>query len=279
MPTCISCGREMPPPPDQQDICAECRAAIEARSPGQIAYRSRRSVLLSQMPLTAAIIGLNVVVFLAMTFSGVSLANPGDPDLVKWGANTGFFTVIAQPWRMLTSNYVHIGLLHIALNMWCLFNLGALAERLFDRWTYFLTYTLCGLSSSLVSVGFHPVRYSAGASGAIFGLAGALISALYLGKLPVHPRALKATLKSLVLFAVYNLVFGAAVPAIDNSAHIGGLLSGLLLGAALAPRLTAPADERNSWRRFVFLTASVLFAAAFYLVRRAFLHKFGGVPG
>lgn len=230
--------------------------------------RTRRAAALQRMPLTSVLIGVNALVFLAMAFSGVSLADPSIADLVKWGANNGLVTLLVQPWRMLTSNYVHIGLLHIALNMWCLWNLGALAERIFDRWTYFLTYTLCGLAGSLVSIGLHPTRVGAGASGAIFGLAGALISALYLGHLPVHPSALKATLKSLLSFAGYNLFFGAVVPAIDNSAHIGGLVTGLALGAVLAPHLTSPPEERSAWNRWVFILAGALFLLAFYFVRR-----------
>jgi len=175
---------------------------------------------------------------------------------------------------MLASNYVHVGLIHLLLNMWCLWNLGALAERIFDRWTYFLTYTFCGLAGSLASVSLHPTRLGAGASGAIFGMAGALISALYLGKLPVPPRALKSILKSLVTFAAYNLFFGAVVPVIDNTAHIGGLVSGLALGAVLAPRLTSPPDERNSWRRFVFIVAGAVLAFAFELARHLVLRQF-----
>jgi rhomboid protease GluP len=229
MPNCISCGRELPSLDEPHNICPECRAAIVAHAQSSAPLPTSRAVALERMPLTSVLIGVNVLVFLAMAFSGVSLADPSIADLVKWGANNGLVTLLVQPWRMLTSNYVHIGLLHIALNMWCLWNLGALAERIFDRWTYFLTYTLCGLAGSLVSIGRHPTRVGAGASGAIFGLAGALISALYLGHLPVHPGALKATLKSLLSFAGYNLFFGAVVPAIDNSAHVGGLVTGLAL--------------------------------------------------
>ena len=140
-------------------------------------------------------------------------------------------------------------------------------ERIFDRWTYFLTYTFCGISGSLVSIALHPIRVGAGASGAIFGMAGALISALYLGHLPIHPSALKATLKSLLSFAGYNLFFGAVVPAIDNSAHIGGLVTGLIVGAVLAPHLTSPPEERSAWNRWVFLIAALLFAGAYYLAR------------
>jgi len=224
------------------------------------------------MPVTAAIIGANLLVFVGMVLSGVSPTDPQIPDLVKWGANTGLQTLASQPWRMWTSNYVHIGIVHIALNMWCLWSLGVLAERIFDRWTYFLTYTFCGIAGSLASLGLHPNRFGAGASGAIFGLAGALISALYLGHLPVHPRALKSTLKSLLLFAAYNLFFGAVVPGIDNSAHIGGLICGLILGAVLARHLTSPQEERNSWRNGVFLVSGVVLLAIFLLIRRSVVH-------
>jgi rhomboid protease GluP len=224
------------------------------------------------MPVTSAITAANALVFAAMTFSGVSPLAPQTSDLVKWGANTGLQTIISQPWRMWTSTYVHIGFMHILLNMWCLWSLGALAERVFDRWTYFLTYTCCGIAGSLASLGLHPHRFGAGASGAIFGLAGALISALYLGNLPVPPRALKSTLKSLIIFAGYNLFFGAVVPAIDNSAHLGGLVCGLVLGGVLAGHLTKPPDEKRSWNQWVFIVSAFVLFMIFALIRRSVTH-------
>ena len=266
MPTCVSCGRELPPGGYPDNICPECRARAYIRAQEQA--KANRPSLIKLMPVTSAIIGANVLVFAAMTLSGVSPMEPRNLDLVKWGANTGSHTLFVQPWRMWTSNYVHIGIIHILLNMWCLWNLGALAERIFERWTYFLTYTFCGVAGSLVSVGLHPNRFGAGASGAIFGLAGALISALYLGHLPVHPRALKSTLKSLLSFAAYNLFFGAVVPVIDNSAHIGGLLCGLILGAVMARHLTSPPEERSTWRNLVFLVGGVVLLAIFFLIRK-----------
>jgi membrane associated rhomboid family serine protease len=243
-----------------------------ARSQSSSPLPTRRATVpLQYMPVTVAMVGLNALVFLAMVFTGSSIVEPTIPDLIKWGADTGFYTVLFQPWRMLTSNYVHIGILHIGFNMWCLWNLGALAERIFDRWAYFLIYTICGIAGSMVSVGLHPVRIGAGASGAIFGLAGALISALYLGHLPVHPSALKSTMKSLLSFAGYNLFFGAVVPAIDNSAHIGGLVAGLALGAVLAPRLTAPRDQRRAWEMWIFLASAVVLFGAYSFLHRAAL--------
>lgn len=231
------------------------------------------------MPVTSVLVGLNALVFVAMTLSGVSFTTPELRQLVQWGADWGPLSLTTQPWRILTSNYVHIGIIHIALNMWCLWNLGALAERIFDRWTYVLTYTACGIAGSIVSLWWHPATVGAGASGAIFGIAGALIAALRLGGLPVPPSAIKATLKSLLSFAGYNLFFGAVVPGISNAAHLGGLIAGLGLGAVLAPRLTAPPDERNSWRRLVFIMAGVLLFMLFYFVRRSVLHALLGTGG
>jgi membrane associated rhomboid family serine protease len=120
MPDCISCGRELPSPNEPHNICPECRVAIMAHAQSSAPLRTRRAAALKEMPLTTILIAVNLLVFLAMALSGVSLAKPSIADLVRWGAKTGRDTLHLQPWRMLTSNYVHIGLLHIAFNMWCL---------------------------------------------------------------------------------------------------------------------------------------------------------------
>jgi membrane associated rhomboid family serine protease len=202
-----------------------------------------------------------------MTLTGVSFISPTSAQLLKWGANWGPVSLTTQPWRILTSNYVHIGIIHIGFNMWCLLNLGALAQRIFDRWTYLLVYTATGIAGSIASLWWHPTVVGAGASGAIFGLAGALISALYLGKLPIPKEAIRATMKSLLLFAAYNLFFGLT-QGIDNAAHIGGLASGLALGAFLSKHLTGPAEARQQWRNLAFGLSIVLLTAGMYYVRQ-----------
>ena len=109
----------------------------------------------------------------------------------------------------------------------------------------------------------------AGASGAIFGLAGGLIAALYLGKLPFPKAAIQPTLKSLLVFAAYNLFFGLA-PGIDNSAHVGGLLAGLAMGGTLAAHLTDAADDRQRWRNYVMAGMGLLLLAGYsYLKKHA----------
>jgi len=228
-----------------------------------------------KQPITTTLVGMNVAVFVTMVLTGVSPTQPTVPQLLKWGANWGPLSLGAEPWRMLASNYVHVGIIHIALNMWCLWSLGFLAERVFDPWTYVLIYTSCGLAGSLASLWWHPLIPGAGASGAIFGLAGALIAALYLGHLPISRQAIQGTLKSLLTFAGYNLFFGAVARGIDNSAHIGGLVAGLTLGAVLARHLTAPPEIREGWRRGVFVAAAVVLLLIFMLVKRSS----GGVGG
>jgi rhomboid protease GluP len=222
-----------------------------------------------KQPITTTLVGMNVAVFAVMVLMGVSPTQPTVAQLLKWGANRGPLSLGAEPWRMLASNYIHVGIIHIALNMWCLWNLGFLAERVFDPWTYVLIYTACGLAGSLASLWWHPLIPGAGASGAMFGLAGALIAALYLGHLPISKQAIQGTLKSLLMFAGYNLFFGAVARGIDNSAHIGGLLAGLALGAVLAKHLMEPAEARDGWRRGVFIAAAVVLFLVFMVVRHA----------
>jgi membrane associated rhomboid family serine protease len=265
MATCVRCGRELPsfslgtPSP----LCRDCNSTVNARVPGPVEPVDAPTPVRSSQPfsLTKIIFGVNIAVFVTMALSGVSLMQPATWQLIKWGANWGPLSLGSQPWRMLTSNYVHIGIIHIFFNMWCLWNLGRLAERIFDRWTYLLVYTATGIGGSLASLWWHPLTVGAGASGAIFGLAGALIAVLYLGKLPIAGAALKPTLKSLLSFAGYNLFFGLSA-GIDNAAHLGGLATGLALGAVLARTIAAPPEIRERMRNYAAVGIVVLVLVA-----------------
>lgn len=167
MANCLSCGRELPHG-EPGKLCPECHKALIQAQAQQANRPSAFSVALKHAPVTSAIVAVNVAVFLAMTIRGVSPGMPRPIQLIQWGADYGPLSLTTQPWRILTSNYVHAGILHIGFNMWCLWNLGFLAERVLDRWTYFLTYTACGLAGSIVSLRFHPIAPGVGASGAIF---------------------------------------------------------------------------------------------------------------
>jgi len=268
MATCVSCGRELSSfsTGELSPLCRDCRARTAQIVPSNEISTSPPVRASQPFSMTRIIVGINVAVFVAMALSGVSPLTPTVQQLVKWGSNFAPLSLGAEPWRILASNYVHIGIIHIFFNMWCLWNLGRLAERIFDPWTYLLVYTASGIGGSIVSLWWHPQGVGAGASGAIFGLAGTLIAVLYLGKLPISRDALKPTLKSLISFAAYNLFFGL-VPGIDNSAHLGGLGVGLALGAVLAKSYSKPAESRARWRNYALIGTALLLVAAYNYVR------------
>jgi rhomboid protease GluP len=140
---------------------------------------------------------------------------------------------------------------------------------------YFLVYICCGVAGGLAASLFSYGGVTVGASGAIFGLAGALISALYLGKLPVAKHAMQGTLRSLVFFAGYNMLFGFIVPQISNSAHMGGFITGLALGAVMARSLTAPSGKRQIWALVSIAVCGFVLVGAFFFIRSLFIRFVG----
>ena len=220
----------------------------DAKQPVMAAPWVRRE---ASITLTQIILGANVMIFIAMVLaSGPSLDFNGQV-MVHFGANFGPFTLSGQWWRLLTYMFLHGGLMHIAFNMWCLWDLGALCESLYGRWTFAAIYLITGIAAGLASVAWNPGVLSVGASGAIFGLAGALIASFYLGEFSLPKVAISGTLRSLLFFVGFNVLFGTLSPGIDNGAHGGGLISGLILGALIA-RL-APEHDRPLRRAGVLL--------------------------
>lgn len=148
MANCTTCGRELPifsGGSEASNLCPDCRrresstpAFPSAESWPTVQPRRQATIARRFVSLTTLLVGANVAVFVLMALTGVSLLEPTSQQLLKWGANWEPLSLGRQPWRLLTSNYLHIGIIHLFFNMWCLLNLGALAERVFDRWTYLL---------------------------------------------------------------------------------------------------------------------------------------------
>jgi membrane associated rhomboid family serine protease/Flp pilus assembly protein TadD len=257
MANCIRCGRQLPALTFGKKVCQWCKQH-EAAQRGEENDDVRQPVMAvpwvrreSSISLTQVLLGANVMVFIAMVLaSGPSLDFNGEV-MVHFGANFGPLTLSGQWWRLLTYMFLHGGLMHIAFNMWCLWDLGALCESLYGRWTYAAIYFITGIAGGLASVGWNPGVLTVGASGAIFGLAGALISSFYLGEFSVPRVAIQGTLRSLLFFVGFNVLFGSFVPGIDNACHAGGLVSGLIVGALIA-RL-APQPDRPLQRVGVVL--------------------------
>jgi len=196
----------------------------------------------STITLTHVIFGVCVALFVAMVAASSGVDFPGKV-MEHFGANFGPETLSGDWWRLVTYMFLHGGIMHIAFNMWCLWDLGRLCESLYGRWTFGAIYLITGIAGGLASVAWNPLVLSVGASGAIFGLAGALIASFSLGEFSLPSVALRGTLRSLLFFAGFNLFFGAVVSGIDNACHVGGLVSGLALGALiarLAPQHDAP---------------------------------------
>ena len=199
------------------------------------------NVLGARSLVTPSIIAINVAVFIVMIFAGADLMSPNPAVHIRFGSNFGPLTWTGQPWRLLTSAFLHFGLIHIALNMYALYQGGALVERLFGSTRFAVIYLLSALSGSVASGLWDPLRNSAGASGAIFGVYGALLAFLAVRRVDIPPSMLKSISSSALLFCLYSLVIGAAHPLIDNACHVGGLLGGFVSGVILARPFTPEA--------------------------------------
>ncbi|MDR3762727.1 MAG: rhomboid family intramembrane serine protease [Acidobacteriota bacterium] len=240
MAKCEQCGRQLSGIVFGRKVCDWCKMR-EAAERGEDTSRYRPAVATSwqrsdpmPMVVTQAICGICVAVFIGMTLSGASPISPSGEKMLVWGANFGIYTLPDQPWRLLASCFLHFGILHLAMNMWCLWSLGQFVERLYGHVTFACVYLLCGLAGSLASLWWHTQgAVSAGASGAIFGIAGAAIGSLKFGEFNHSPMA-RSIMSSMLAFVGYNVVFGMMLGITDNACHIGGLLAGLLLGALIA---------------------------------------------
>ena len=218
----------------------------------------KRMVVYShKLSFTRLLVVANAVIFLAMLAEGVPITGANGMEILHWGVDYGPLTLSGQYWRLWTSNYIHFGIFHIAFNMFCLWGLGRLTEIFYDWFDFILLYSFTGICSSLLSVWLKPDVISGGASGAVFGVAGVMLTTLKWGTIPVRPEAKKTVYKDVLKFALINLAVGAVVPRVDNTAHLGGLLSGLLVGAVMGKHL----DPSSSSRRFRFIAWATLIIA------------------
>ncbi|QID18919.1 rhomboid family intramembrane serine protease [Nitrogeniibacter mangrovi] len=208
--------------------------------------------------VTTALVAINFLVFAATAVQADALWHIPGSLLADWGGNYAVQTREGQLWRLFTGLFLHGGLLHVALNMLALYQAGQLAERLFGPRRFTLIYVAAGLVASVASVWWRPNGLSIGASGAIFGVFGALLSHVLVTRTSLPPDTFRRLRKALVIFIGYSLIAGLVLPGIDNAAHVGGLISGVLLGAGLAVPV---GDARVPRVRFAGALAVVALAA------------------
>jgi rhomboid protease GluP len=180
--------------------------------------------------ITPIIIYINVLIFLIMCFSGVNPFSPEINDIIDWGGNYGPLTIENNWWRLVSSCFVHIGIVHLLMNCIALAYVGLLLEPNLKRWGFLITYFAAGIIASLSSLYWNNNLVSAGASGAIFGMYGILLVFILFG---IIDKKINANLlTTIIIFIVIN-VLGSFEEGVDGAAHIGGLSFGLVAGAIL----------------------------------------------
>ncbi|MEC5387600.1 rhomboid family intramembrane serine protease [Uliginosibacterium sp. H3] len=197
--------------------------------------------------LTYALIATCAVVFLIELWQSRSWWTVRSDVLLSMGASFGPKVQSGETWRLLSAVFLHGNPLHLALNMLALWQIGHFIERIYGRSGALLLFVACGLMGSLASIWWRTQGLSVGASGAIFGLYGALLVWLIRRRHDVPMGILKKLRSGTLGFIGYSLFAGIALPGIDNAAHIGGLLGGMLLSLGMA----APFDRSpaSQWRR------------------------------
>ena len=210
--------------------------------------------------ITPILVDINLLIFIAMIFTGINVFEPDGESMIRWGANVRTLTLDGQWWRLISNCFLHFGVFHLLLNMYALVYIGVLLEPYLGKIRFLAAYLLTGITASLLSLWWHDYSVSAGASGAIFGMYGVFLAMLTSDFIERSMR--NGLLSSIGIFVVYNLVYGLK-GGIDNAAHIGGLLGGILIGFAYIPGIKKP--DHLVLKRFtvVAVTAVILTCSVF----------------
>jgi rhomboid protease GluP len=189
----------------------------------------------SNLYLTYGIIAINIVVFILMVIDGAGIVEPDARIHALWGSNYSPLTLSGDWWRLITSVFIHFGIFHLLLNMYALYMAGVYLEPMLGKAKFVVAYLSTGVIANLVSLWWHNNAVNgAGASGAIFGMYGVFLALLLTNLIPKQVRM--ALLQSIGIFIVLNVIYGMR-GNVDNSAHIGGLLSGAVIGFMFYPLL------------------------------------------
>ena len=257
-------------------------------------------------PATYLLMSINLIVFaLAARHSPLAFAwrhhvwsqmfttmFSGD-RVVQFGGSDAAMVLGGDWWRLITATFVHVNVLHLLINMWCLWNLGFFGEPLLGKSGLVSVYVLTGLAGNLLSLSWSVFTRTdtivAGASGSVFGIAGILIILLSNRSLKVPWNELRSLRLHVLIFALVNLVAGwaplllhylspaqlakmhlslATIPRVDNSAHLGGLLCGVALGLALFSRMMSGRANYRARQRVTYAVAVLILCLIGYAIAR-----------
>ena len=210
---------------------------------------------------TYVFLAANIIVFLLMAFAG---GTTNETTLMAFGVKSNPEIDQGQWWRFITPIFIHIGILHLLFNSYALWIVGPQVEKLYGGAGFVFLYLLTGIAGVVGSYLYHPYFISAGASGAIFGLFGVLLVFGIRYRKSIPPDFKRAVGTGVLPVIVINLIIGFTIPAIDNSAHISGLLAGAAL--ALIVPFQKPGTEPNSNLKAAQTALLVLVAVSSYEV-------------
>lgn len=275
---CASCGRPICPTcvhiVNNRYLCPACTQAL-AQLPAEPRPTVSQRIAQDGSYVTLALLAANVVLFLYSVLTsgdiGAALGGQGVGSLL--GGNTPLMNDLAvigevplgngqvvgvgvangEYYRLFTAMFMHFGLLHLAMNMWALWILGRVLEMAFGHRRFLTLYVLCGLGGNVAAYVFQPEALSAGASTAIFGLFSALFLAL---------RSQGHSTRAVVPIIVLNLIFTFSVPGISIAGHLGGFITGAVVGGGIA---YAPVARRQQVEKAVTAgTLAVLVALTLF---------------
>ncbi|MCM8530223.1 MAG: rhomboid family intramembrane serine protease [Lentisphaeraceae bacterium] len=228
----------------------------------------------SKASVTTILVALNIAYYLFIYWqSKLNIIHPqSNFPLIKWGANYPELTASGQSWRLLSCTFIHFGLIHLGLNMFCLYYAGQIVERVFGNASFALLYLTSGIGGSLASLFWLGGGFvGGGASGAVFGVLGALGAVLVLQRKQLPTGIFKPLKKITLVFVIGNLaagtllpylgtLFKTEIPNIDNSAHIGGLLCGFLSGLILFVSISIKENSQKAlYRKSMNISTFVMF--------------------
>ena len=209
-------------------------------------------------PLTKLLVTANLLVFLAMLAGGPGLWHSSNSVQLAWGANFGPATQDGGWWRLGSAMFLHFGVLHLTLNLWALWDAGQLVERMYGHIRFTFIYFLSGLTGNLLSLVAHKgLAISGGASGAIFGIYGALLVFMWREQNNLHPRDFRWFFWGAAGFATVSLALGFLITGIDNAAHIGGFIAGLLGGVVCTLPSETPPRPGSRFNKFRIYAAGI----------------------
>src|SRR5213592_945060 len=210
---------------------------------------------------TYIFLAVNIGIFLLMSLAG---GTTNEATLMAFGVKSNAEINQGQIWRLVTPIFIHIGLLHLFFNSYALWIVGPQVEKLYGSTRFVILYVVTGVAGVFGSYFYHPQSISAGASGAIFGLFGVLLVFGIRYRRSIPPFFKRAVGTGVLPVIVINLIIGFTIPGIDNSAHIGGLVTGAAL-ALLVP-YQKPRDETHAGFRSIQIALLAMIAVCFYEV-------------